>query len=50
VIDRATPVGAISGGGFGNTVQLQDGSLMTAYSYRDARGLTHLETARYRLP
>jgi len=50
VIDRATPEGAISGGGFGNTVQRSDGSLMTAYSYRDARGVTHLEVATFRLP
>lgn len=50
VIDRKTPVGQQSGGGFGPTIQLPDETLVTAYSYRDAEGKTHLEVARWRLP
>jgi hypothetical protein len=50
VLDRRTPDDQPSGGGFGNTVQLPDGELLTAYSYRDAGGTTHVETVRWRLP
>ena len=39
-----------SGGGFGNTVQLADRSLISVYSYRGADGKTHIETVRWRLP
>jgi photosystem II stability/assembly factor-like uncharacterized protein len=39
-----------SGGGFGNTVQNADGSLVTVYSYRDKGGKTHIEAARWSLP
>ena len=39
-----------SGGGFGNTVQLSDGTLLSAYSYRDEKEKTHIETVRWRLP
>jgi hypothetical protein len=34
VIDDETPDNATSGGGFGKTVRLPDGSLLTPYSYR----------------
>ena len=34
VIDDLTPDNATSGGGFGKTVRLPDGSLLTPYSYR----------------
>ena len=45
---RADP----SGGGYGNTVQLKDGSLITPYSWRtpDATGLTVSTVVRWRLP
>jgi len=33
VIDEKTPDNFDSGGGFGNTLRLQDGSLLTPYSY-----------------
>jgi hypothetical protein len=33
IIDDNTPSGGASGGGFGNTIQLSDGSLISAYSY-----------------
>ena len=49
VISDKTPVGALSGGGFGPTVQLKDGTLVTAYSYRKADEKTYLEVARWRL-
>ena len=50
VIDQKTPVGKPSGGGFGPTVQLEDGTLVTSYSYPAAGGQTRLEVARWRLP
>jgi pimeloyl-ACP methyl ester carboxylesterase len=37
------------GGGFGPTVQLKDGSLVTCCSYRGADDKTHLEVIRWRL-
>ena len=39
-----------SGGGFGNTLQLSDGTLVSAYSYRDEKEKTHIETVRWQLP
>jgi hypothetical protein len=53
MLDTKTAVTAASsssGGGFGPTVQLDDGTLVTSYSWRDAAGIVHLETARWRLP
>ena len=59
VIDGKTPVDQISGGGFGNTVQLADGGLVTAYSYRGSHEVIQvddfvvqkqqMEVARWRL-
>ncbi len=37
------------GGGFGPTVQLNDGILVTSYSYRGEDGKSHLEVVRWRL-
>ena len=34
ILDDKTPADQPSGGGFGNTVQLADGTLVTAYTYR----------------
>ncbi len=39
-----------SGGGFGNTIQNGDGSLVSIYSYRNKAGKTQIEAARWRLP
>ena len=50
VLDEKTPPSQHSGGGFGGTVQLQDGTLVTAYTYRDGAGKTHAEVVRWRLP
>ena len=50
MIDAKTPVGAGQGGGFGPTVQLPDGILVTSYSYRGEDGQTHVEVVRWRLP
>ena len=33
MLDTKTPIGQMSGGGFGPTVQLNDGTLVTCYSY-----------------
>jgi hypothetical protein len=38
------------GGGFGPTVQLADGTLVTSYSYRGEDDKTHLEVVRWKLP
>lgn len=50
VIEGSTPWGGTSGGGFGNTLQLDDGSLVSCYSYTGAEGATRIETARWELP
>lgn len=57
-IEGRTPWGGVSGGGFGNTLQLKDGSLISCYSYQD--GPTYwtydppwkpkIEVVRWRLP
>ena len=39
-----------SGGGFGNTIQKANGSLVSVYSYRDDAGMTHVEALRWRIP
>jgi len=52
VISDKTPVGTRSGGGFGPTVQLDDGTLVTAYSYRTAEEdgrYSHVEVVRWKL-
>ena len=50
VIEGRTPWGLQSGGGFGNTVQLVDGELLSCYSHRNAGEQTRLEVVRWRLP
>jgi hypothetical protein len=50
VIEGKTPWGMPSGGGFGNTLQLADGTLVSCYSYRAADNKTYVEVARWRLP
>lgn len=49
VID-AQNQGSSSGGGFGNTIQLANGKLVSCYSYRDAKNKTHVEAIRWQLP
>ena len=39
-----------SGGGFGNTIQLADGRLLSVYSYRGEDNKTHIEAVRWTLP
>jgi photosystem II stability/assembly factor-like uncharacterized protein len=39
-----------SGGGFGNTIQLRDRSLVSVYSYRGADTKTRVEAVRWSLP
>jgi hypothetical protein len=50
MLDTKTPAGQPQGGGFGPTVQLADGTLVTSYSYRGADAQPHLEVVRWRLP
>jgi len=50
ILDEAAPAGEARGGGFGNTVRLPGGQLVTAYSYRGARSVTHVEVVRWVLP
>lgn len=50
MLETRTPVGKSQGGGFGPTVQLKDGTLVTAYSYRGADDKTHLEVVRWKMP
>jgi hypothetical protein len=50
MIDVHTPAGRSQGGGFGPTVRLDDGTLVTSYSYRDAGDRTRLEIVRWKLP
>ena len=49
MLDAKTPVGKPQGGGFGPTVQLEDGKLVTSYSYRGEDGKSHLEVVRWEL-
>ncbi len=50
LLDTLTPIGKPQGGGFGPTVQLADGTLVTSYSYRGSDDEPHLEVVRWRLP
>lgn len=50
VLDDKTPLDRQSGGGFGNTVQAVDGTLVTPCSYRGEDGGTHMEVVRWRPP
>jgi len=50
MIDTKTPVGVASGGGFGPTVRIDDGTLVTSYTYRAADNRKHAEVVRWRMP
>lgn len=53
MLDTKTPVDQASGGGFGPTVQLDDGTLVTSYSYAGPGEWGtdfHVEVVRWRLP
>ncbi len=50
LLDTKTPVGQPQEGGFGPTVQLDDGTLVTSYSYRGEDGKSHVEVVRWNLP
>ena len=49
MLDVKTPIGKPSGGGFGRTVQLDDGTLVTSYSFRGEDDKTHLDVVRWKL-
>ena len=50
MLDAKTPLDQPSGGGFGRTVQMEDGTLVTSYSYMGGDGAFHCEVVRWRLP
>ena len=50
MLDTKTPVGVKSGGGFGPTVQLADGTLVTSYTWRGVDNQKRAEVVRWRLP
>lgn len=50
MLDTRTLIGKYQGGGFGPTVQLDDGTLVTSYSYRGDDDKTHLEVVRWKAP
>jgi hypothetical protein len=50
ILDAKTPNDKDSGGGFGRTVQLDDGTLVTSYSYRGEDNDVHCETVRWKIP
>jgi hypothetical protein len=50
ILDGKTPKEMPSGGGFGPTVQLKDGTLLTSYSYRLTEDTTNIEVVRWKLP
>ena len=50
VIEGRTPWGMVSGGGFGNTVELDDGALVSCYSYLGIDAEPHVEVVRWGIP
>ncbi|MDP7693445.1 MAG: sialidase family protein [Vicinamibacterales bacterium] len=50
IIDSKTPPGMWSGGGFGSTVELEGGTMVSCYSYRDREDVLHVEAVRWRFP
>lgn len=53
ILDENTPKGWRQGGGFGNTIQLSDGSLISCYSYHNeskGRAKYQTEVVRWALP
>ena len=49
MLETRSDPNAISGGGFGNTVRLDDGTLVSCYSYRTSDNKLHVEVARWRI-
>jgi len=50
MLDTRTPMDKDSGGGFGRTVQLDDATLTTSYSYMGEDDDFHCEVVRWKLP
>ena len=50
VIEGLTPWGMASGGGFGNTVELDDGQLVSCYSYLGPDAGPRVEVVRWGMP
>lgn len=49
LLEQNTPVDQPSGGGFGNTIQFEDGRLLSASAYRDAKGTTFIDIIRWEI-
>lgn len=50
IIEGFTPWGAGSGGGFGNTLELADDTLVSCYSYLGGDSRTRIEVVRWKIP
>ena len=49
IIEGKSPWGRAQGGGFGNTLQLEDGSLISCYFYRGEDDSFQIESVRWEL-
>ena len=50
IIEGFTPWGGMSGGGFGNTLELADGTLVSCYSYLGGDSRTYIDVVRWKIP
>jgi len=50
ILEGFTPWGAASGGAFGNTLEMEDGTLVSCYSYRATDSQTRIEVVRWKIP
>jgi hypothetical protein len=50
ILDAKTPPRIVSGGGFGGTIELDDGTLVSCYSYRHSDGDFDSEVIRWKIP
>ncbi len=50
IIEGRTPWGMPQGGGFGNTIELPDGRLISCYTFRGLDNKTFLEVVHWRMP
>jgi len=50
ILEGFTPWGAPSGGAFGNTLELDDGTLVSCYSYMGSDSRVRIEVVRWKIP
>ncbi|HIO78061.1 TPA: exo-alpha-sialidase [Candidatus Poribacteria bacterium] len=50
ILNRAPPINQEIGGGFGNTLQIENKELITSYSYQGTDGKTHLAIVKWAMP